>query len=125
MSTPYIPTPPDSTKVLRYLDVFKFIDLLTTRELYFRRLDRLGDPLEGTLPQSVVDSDFLVRQNIDTITATVRECVCVNCWYFGDEDLRMWDGYAAAGTGLVIRSTIGMLKAALKSATEEQLIGKV
>jgi hypothetical protein len=126
VSTPNIITPADETEIWRYLDVFKFVDLVLTRELFLCRLDRLGDPREGRLPESVLATDAFVQENVSTIEATVRECVCVNCWHCReDEVLQMWHEYAACGTGLAIQSTIGRLKAALTSASGEQFIGKV
>ena len=37
---------------LCYVDLGKFIDMLETKKLYFRRLDSLDDPFEGTYPKS-------------------------------------------------------------------------
>jgi len=124
---PYIVTPPDVTRIIRYVDVYKFIDLVVTRSLYFCRLDRLVvDPMEGRLPQRVIDKDDFVANQAATMAEVVRECVCVNCWHCRDtENLQMWDEYAAGGTGLAIRSTIGMLKTALSPAAGEQFIGEV
>lgn len=126
MGTQYINTPPDGTEIWRYLDVFKFVDLLLTSELFLCRLDRLDDPFEGRLPESVLNRDAYVQENIQTIEATVRECVCVNCWHCRDAEVpQMWHEYAAGGTGLAIQSTVGGLKAALASATGDQFIGSV
>ena len=43
-------TPPDndSTKVWRYMTFTKFMSLVDRSALYFARVDRLGDPFEGS-----------------------------------------------------------------------------
>lgn len=126
MSAEYIVTPPDESQIWRYLDVFKFVDLLLTSELFLCRLDRLSDPLEGRLPNSVLASDAFVKSNVETIEATVRECVCVNCWHLRDTEIpEMWHEYATCSTGIAIRSTIGRLKGALAAAAGQQFIGDV
>lgn len=40
----------DGTKLWRYMDVYGFLSLLTTRELKFTRLIDFEDGLEGTMP---------------------------------------------------------------------------
>lgn len=48
----------DSIHVWRYLDLAKFIWLLENQKLYLSRLDLLGDPHEGSLPQTVADQHY-------------------------------------------------------------------
>lgn len=43
-------------KIWRYMDISKFISLLTTRSLYFACPPELGDPYEGFLPQVQVNA---------------------------------------------------------------------
>lgn len=52
-STPFedvTPELPDELRLWRYVDLAKFADLLFTWEVYFHRIDRYEDALEGTLP---------------------------------------------------------------------------
>ena len=39
------------TKIWRYMDFAKFVSFLSKRSLYFCRVDKLGDPFEGTLSE--------------------------------------------------------------------------
>ena len=55
----------DSIRVWRYLDLAKFIWLLENQKLYFSRLDLLGDPHEGSLPQFVADRFYSEHLNYD------------------------------------------------------------
>jgi len=38
------------TKIWRFMDFTKFVSMLEESGLFFARLDRLGDPFEGSLP---------------------------------------------------------------------------
>ena len=42
--------PDDETVVWRYMDFDKFEDLIQSSQLYFPRLDRMGDLTEGLFP---------------------------------------------------------------------------
>lgn len=46
------------TKIWRYMELAKFVDLLNRQELYFARADKFADPFEGATTQN----DLLVRQ---------------------------------------------------------------
>jgi hypothetical protein len=49
-------TPSNNSKIWRYLDFTKFIDLLDKSSLFFCRLDKLGDPFEGVCPIPSISS---------------------------------------------------------------------
>jgi hypothetical protein len=121
----YIQTPPDETVIWRYMETVKFFDLIQTGELFFSRLDHQQDQREGTLPNAVIEADPFIEESAPIIAATVRECVCVNCWFMGDrESQQMWDKFAGCG-GVALKSTIGRLKEAFAGAAGEQFIGQV
>jgi hypothetical protein len=53
LDDPIYPKPDDKdTKIWRYLDIPKFISLIDNRALFFSRADHLGDPFEGSIPQT-------------------------------------------------------------------------
>ncbi len=62
---PCFPQPGDATaKVWRYMDLPKFIWLLKHSQLYMSRLDRLGDPYEGSLTSKTMKGiDLFLRQH--------------------------------------------------------------
>ena len=41
-----IETPDNNKKIWRYMDFSKYVDLVTTEELYFTRADKLEDPYD-------------------------------------------------------------------------------
>jgi hypothetical protein len=59
------------TKIWKYLDLAKFLALLTTESLYFASPSRLQDPFEGSLPKSHVDaiSQMVQTRQVDPMLA--------------------------------------------------------
>ena len=134
VSHPSIETPPDSTRIWRYLSVERFISGLHNG-LYFTRVDKFRDPLEGTLPPANRMSQdiwlehhnmgFPVRaQLLEMMEWGTRRCHLVNCWSMSEyENALMWKWYAP--NGVAINTTIGRLKEAFRDLTETFYIGKV
>src|SRR5947208_7744678 len=81
-------------RLWRYVDLWKFEDMLRTSALYFRRADKLSDIGEGRLSNDGVrgtspsDVAFRAAYNIadqghaDDVAAheTTRSCMFINCW---------------------------------------------
>lgn len=103
--------------IVRYLSFMKFVDLLSTSSLYFRRADRFDDPLEGAYT-----ADFIARASERLVTAgwhdsdtachavieeesSWKRYMYINSWYTnGPTSSRMWEHYANLYTGVVIQS---------------------
>ena len=62
---------PDSTKIWRYMDFTKFVNLLYTESLFFCRVDRLEDKWEGTFPKKMIDKFSLNKKNIKSADGNV------------------------------------------------------
>lgn len=122
------PKDPD-TPILRFLELWKFQDLLTGR-MYFRRADLFEDESEGLPLDEYWETLNLNRYDLNDIQernrhlgfdAQIRQSYFIACWYRGlNETVRMWRSYAK-DDGVAIVSTYGRLKAALGSlATEDK-----
>lgn len=116
------PDNPNCT-IWRYMDFTKFIDLLTTKKLFFSRADLFGDPFEGAWPIANVK----IRENrpdlfkegapLESIkkmqNLTYREFrkfVVINCWHINEgESAAMWKLYLKSNEGLAIQSTFRKL----------------
>jgi hypothetical protein len=100
----------------RYMSFAKLVSLLDRQALYFSRLDRLGDPFEGSITLAAsrrrkprvlnsLSPAMFVTRNINTV---------VNCWHASDyESAAMWQMYSPGGQGVAIRSTIERLASSL------------
>jgi hypothetical protein len=53
----------ENKKIWKYMDLAKFLSLLTTESLYFSTPFQFQDPFEGELPKSHVDAHSKIHQN--------------------------------------------------------------
>ena len=99
----------------RYLDLAKFVALLQTQTLYFRRGDTFDDPFEGSYPLKNVD-DF-EPEKISYSAEDWRKFVAISCWHESDfESDAMWRIYATNKQGVAIKTTWEKLEAAAQGA---------
>ena len=126
---------PDDQDALiwRFMERWKFEDLLKSRDLYFCRADLFNDESEGLPPEAYHPKpdmhplDIRDRRDIDDATGTAaqfREAFFINCWYlFGDETAAMWKEYGGGGVAIVSRYSL--LKSALASLKDEAYLGLI
>ena len=120
---PIYNSPPDlDIAVWRYMDIVKFVDLLSTRSLFFCRADLLGDPYEGTMSHGtttpiiddLADKNQSMKGSIPSISAireAYRHWAYVSCWHMNeDESAAMWSLYAQKSEAVAIRSTYRKLR---------------
>jgi len=119
---------PETQKIWRYLTFEHFVDLLSTKTLYFSRVDRVkDDPLEGLITDATFtmfddgipwESPEAKERAISSYKDIVKKMpyhVFVNCWHMNDkESMAMWKIYGKKG--IVIQSTIENLKKSINDA---------
>jgi len=127
---PDLTTPPNRTVLWHYMDFAKFVEMLESRTLWFPRVDRLEDPLEGTHTDAELAGirKHLGRtraQQLIDVFRSARNGLFVNCWRSGSaESLAMWDLYGK-GSGIVaVKSTVGLLKEAIAKCDMPVYISK-
>jgi hypothetical protein len=117
-----------NAKVWRYMDLPKFIWLLKHDKLYVTRLDRLGDPYEGSLTANTIKGiDLFLRQRgvkdgwagmskfYRQNQATTYAC----CWHMNrQESEAMWRLYCGKGHGVAIQSSYAHLVSAIETEHE-------
>jgi len=117
--------PADRTaKIWRYIDLARLVALLSSRSLYFPRLDQLDDPFEGSLSKAEFDHWKEVAEAgerdgtlpahwkgryLDILLGNsrrARKAVYVNCWHLSDsESEAMWRLYSPSGQGVAVQSS--------------------
>ena len=113
------------------MDFTRFMDLLESRSLWFTRLDQLEDPLEGTHTDAELAGirGHLPQKRANEIIRVFRQAkrgLYVNCWRSGKaESLAMWDLYGKGSGNIAIKSTVGLLKSAVKRYHQPLYISKV
>ena len=108
---------PNNTVIWKYLDLFKYLDLLNTSTLFMQRCDHFIDKLDGSSP----DREHLMYKFPDLDTEQVnamlrmydvlKRSTYVSSWHINDfESSVMWDAYSNNQGGLAIKTTVGNLK---------------
>ncbi len=128
--------PPEETKIWRYLDVSKFVFMLSKRALVFSRADKLNDPFEGSYskPSIKMREDYYETFTEDDsksffdLYKKFRAYTFVNCWNMNEfESAAMWGLYLKSNEGVAIQSTYKNLIKSLnrRAVNVEIAVGQV
>jgi len=106
-----------SAIVRRHLDLAKYLDLLVSRKMYFRRADKFSDKFEGVMPagmrKAIMASgpkDSPAWIDPDTWDSRTRVGNYLNCWNLSSRDnMALWQLYGGASSSVVITSTVKQL----------------
>jgi hypothetical protein len=121
--------PQDPEAVIwRFMELWKFQDLVSSRELHFCRADLLGDDNEGLPPENFVPDlylgDALKADHHIGVLAQRRESFFVNCWYLSSKPTAaMWKEYGK--DGVAIASRYSLLRGALEAGKDRGFLGPV
>lgn len=130
-----MPKPPRNSKLWRYIDLAKLIDLLERRVIFFPRADRFDDPWEGAIPEQTrrrrrqsfeqlqTDTEHL-EEISEGLGERMKECTYISCWHESNvESAAMWKLY---GDTIAIQTTYGRFDAELKKWPQHEIsIGTV
>jgi hypothetical protein len=136
---PVFEKPDDPNAIVwRYLDFTKLVSLLDRRELFFCRVDKLEDPLEGSTSRSnpllrpAIYKDIpepqrrIAMESYSNLIRDLRKFTFVDCWnLYGYESAAMWRLYLSSDEGVAIRSTFDRLCAAIGEPNAAVYVGKV
>lgn len=126
--------PSEDAVIWRFMDLYKFRDLVASEELYFRRADLFSDRSEGLPPEDYAmrvlgldPYDINDRVNLNGhlgFLAQNRESYYISCWHlYRQETLDMWEQYGE--DGVAVCSRYGLLKSALNGLLDEVHSGLV
>jgi len=124
------PYPREAARIMRYMDLCKLEDMLKKRELFFARIDCMGDESEMLIPDvehpaispDDDESDRLVKEIGYGVSVerkanekAARAWLIVSCWNIEDhESWPMWTAYCTdPSQGVCVQSTFGALQKAL------------
>lgn len=124
-----IKTPDSSLEIWRYMDLWKFLDILDNSRLFLSQAQQFEDKLDGRIPSNKLKSapGFHPLKKLDKFADTsLRRCNYVNCWSSEiNETYPLWKVYSDYRTAVAIKTTIGDLINSVSDATEQIYIGKV
>jgi len=136
---PVFPSIEGLTKLWRYMDFAKYMDLLTSRQLHFSASSRLGDPMEGlwtdvcpsvfTDQLSVQIAPTLALAAVDLMSANaekMRNHIYINCWTANEHDCYlMWKSYARTDESVCIQTTMNRFSRAVQASSLDIYIAPV
>ena len=114
--------------IWRFVKMWTFARLIESGSLYFSRADLLGDEHEGLPLEDYVKhvvANMGPGHTFENSWKTLKEDrqgSFISCWTL-DESLHMWEKFAAQG--VAVKSTCGLLKAALDAIPARTIIGHV
>lgn len=119
---PAFSEPNEDIKVWKYMDLWKFDDLLSTKCLFFSRIDEFDDSFEGRS-----------SNELHSFFETWKERTYANCWNQNDcESNLMWKVYVEDffkcpehSKGIVIQSSFTRLCQCFKNSKIDQYISEV
>ncbi len=130
-------TPPENeeSKIWRYMNLAKFISLLSTESLYFCNSTCFDDKHEGSYTKVNLEmqDDINHIAPIDDYTNKIRKQneiyrhnVHINCWHLSQyESDGMWRNYLKGELGIAVRSTYFRLTKSLDQASQMVFVGKL
>ncbi len=147
INLPRIKFPSQNFIITRYMDLPKFLSLISTSKLFLARLDLLEDKYEGTMPPT--SFDLLVRSfsnfqqsgdfnndNLKTPSQSAQEVkdalkdfkkmILINSWSkFYSENYALWKVFARTDTGIMIKSNISNLSKYLSNESRKLWLSEV
>lgn len=115
--------PSENATLWRFMELFKFIDLITSKELTLVNLTLMKDPFEGILHSDIkiqmVDLEGKpVERDVSEVSRflnhSTRQTFYISCWHENEfESAGMWDIYGNQN-GIAIKTSVHKLKNAIK-----------
>ncbi len=127
----YIKTPPKETTIWRYMDLWKFLDILDNKKLHLSRTDTFEDKLEGRVPFKNFEKDDKKDPALEIVDNSSKKdlvkCTYISCWNLNEkETYTLWKTYTNVREGIAIKTTVGNLIDSISIEKEkQQYIGKV
>lgn len=125
------------TPYWRYMDFWKFLNLINTSEIFFSNVEMLGDQHEGRIPEKIfqmmLKKDEMEgyncndAKNYKNLTENViRKKIIILSWSANEtESFAMWKMYAKEKLGIAIKTNFDRLKKAFDKTEEDIYIGEV
>lgn len=118
----------DDTVIWKYLDISKFISLISKKSLWLARVDTFKDEHEGVFPIEMKQTlnkiyeefekngktkDGPIKNTSDFQQYLIKNAY-INCWHLNlDENMVMWEIYGKTENSIAIRTTVKDLKDSL------------
>lgn len=136
VESPTVVRPDDEVEIWRYMDIAKFLDLISHDRLFFCNGQALSDEHEGAIPEAILEAkrrdlrnSGLAGRDLEEEMAAyqyleanaMRELALFNGWSIGtEESYALWKVYLGGQPfGVAIKSTVGRLLASIEAGNDE------
>ncbi|MBN1639089.1 MAG: hypothetical protein JW866_08985 [Ignavibacteriales bacterium] len=125
----HISTPVNDTIIWRYMDLWKFLDIIENNKLYLTRLDQFEDKYEGRIPKRItknLEENNPLKKTDDYSEYAFKKSTYVSSWNIEqNETYPLWKIYSDYKTAVAIKTTIKRLIDSISNNERNQYIGKV
>jgi len=109
----------DEQKIWRYMDLTKFIHLITHEYIYFHKVSEFQDKYEGSLTPLDLEK---CSPSIAEMTRSQRDWFYVSCWHINDyESNAMWNIYGKNSDCLAIQTDYKTLTNCFKEIYNDEV----
>jgi len=119
-------TPQRDLIIWRYMDLWKFLDIIDNKKLYLSRADSFEDKFEGRVANRKVRDleDNHPIKKIDNYSEFVlKKQTYISCWTcLENEDYPLWKIYSNYESAIAIKTTVGKL---IESISDEKSIQRI
>lgn len=135
--------PESNYEIARYMDINKFISIISSEEIFYPRVPFLEDKYEGTLPDLNKDNvlnwyksfeDFSVdnksakknsKEHIEMVEKYKEFCY-ISCWsIYEHESYALWKIYSDVNYGILIKTDRDSLIQAFNNAEDNLILSEV
>ncbi len=122
-------TPDRDLIIWRYMDLWKFLDIVDNKKLYLARADTFEDTFEGRVANRRVcdlDDNHPLKNIDDYSEFALKKQTYISCWTCNeDEDYALWKIYSNYKLAVAIKTTVGKLVDSILDEKSIQRIGCV
>lgn len=121
--------------IWRYIDFWKFLNLLETNSLYFSNAESLGDNYEGRIPKfvlkqmlelDVTNGNSNNKDLNDYLERNLRKETIISSWSYAErESFSMWKMYSKGKLGIAIKTNLDSLKKCFNKTNRSVYIGEI
>jgi hypothetical protein len=121
--------------IWRYMDFWKFLNLIETKSIHFSTCENLGDNHEGRIPPFILE--LMLKQDEENgndnnnllngfLEKTLRKTHLISSWSYAErESFAMWKMYAKDKMGIAIETDLESLKKSFVATERNIYIGEV
>jgi len=122
-------TPDRDLIIWRYMDLWKFLDIVDNKKLYLARADTFEDKFEGRIANRKIrdlDDNHPLKKIDDYSEFALKKHTYISCWTcYEDEDYALWKIYSDYKTAIAIKTTVGKLIDSISDEKSIQRIGVI